>query len=87
MHTSSIHLILFFDSNHGKQNRKKVWNLQKAFSLCTIKICWFEIINGVKICLLHKTRLQISSEGTIRVCSRSLMLVSMCFLSYLRQNM
>ena len=47
----------------GKQNRKKVWNLQKAFSLRTIK-----------------TRLQISSEGTCRVCGRSLTPASMCFL-------
>ena len=31
----------------GKQNRKK-WNLQKAFSLRTIKVCRFEIIDGVK---------------------------------------
>ena len=29
-------------------NRKKVWNLQKAFSLRTIKVCRFEIIDGVK---------------------------------------
>ena len=26
---------------------KKVWNLHKAFSLRTIKICRFEIIDGV----------------------------------------
>ena len=56
-----------------------MWNLQKAFSLRTIKICRFEIIDGVK-CLLHKTRLQISSEGTSRVCGRSLTLASICFL-------
>ena len=29
---------------------------------------------------MHKTRLQISSEGTSRVCGRSLTLASMCFL-------
>ena len=40
---------------HGKQNRKKVWNLQKAFSLCTIKVCRFEIVDGVKYvyCIKH----------------------------------
>ena len=51
----------------------------KDISLCRIKVCRFEINNGVK-CLLHKTRLQISSEGTSRVCDRSLTLESMCFL-------
>ena len=51
-------VILFFVSNYGKQ----VWNLQKVISLRTIKDCRFEIID-----LLHKTRLQISSEGTSRV--------------------
>ena len=25
-----------------------MWDLQKAFSLRTIKVCWFEIIDGVK---------------------------------------
>ena len=57
---------------YGKGKRKKVWNLQKAFSLRTIVVCRFEKIDGV-ICLLHKTRLEISSEGTDRT------LVSMCF--------
>ena len=40
---------------HGKQNSKKVWNLQKAFSLHTIKVCRFEIIDGVKnvYCIKH----------------------------------
>ena len=34
---------------------EKVWNLQKAFSLRTIKICRFEIIDGVKYvyCIKH----------------------------------
>ena len=36
------------NKKHGKQNRKKVWNSQKAFSLRTIKICRFEVIDGVK---------------------------------------
>ena len=58
---------------------EKVWNLQKAFSPRTIEICQFEIIDGVK-CLLYKTRLQISSEGTSRVCGGSLTLASVCFL-------
>ena len=32
-----------------------MWNLQKAFSLRTIKVCWFEIIDGVKYvyCIKH----------------------------------
>ena len=32
-----------------------VWNLQKAFSLRTIKVCRFEIIDGVKYvyCIKH----------------------------------
>ena len=52
---ASIHLILFFVSILGKQNRKKVWNLRKALSLCTIKICRFEIIDVVKYvyCIKH----------------------------------
>ena len=62
MHTSGHQYILFFglfqnmvNKKHGKQNRKKVWNLQKAFSLHTIKICRFEIIDGVKYvyCIKH----------------------------------
>ena len=50
------------------------------FSLRTIKI--FSVWNKrwCYMCLLHKTRLQISSEGTSRVCGRSLTLASMCFL-------
>ena len=34
---------------------EKVWNLQKAFSLRKIKMCRFEIINGVKYvyCIKH----------------------------------
>ena len=74
----------FFYSNHGKQNRKKVWNSQKAFSLRTIKICRFKIINGVKYvyCIKHSYK----SEGTIRVCSRSLTLASMCFLFLYEMN-
>ena len=59
----------------------KTWK-SVEFSLRTIKICRFEIIDGVKyiVCLLHKTRLQIFSEGTSRVCGRSLTLASKCFL-------
>ena len=50
---ATIHLILFFVSNHGKQETwqtkpRKVWNLQKAFSLRTIKVCRFEITDVVK---------------------------------------
>ena len=36
---------------------------------------------------MHKTRLQISSEGTGRVYGRSLTLASMCFLFYLFTNL
>ena len=32
----------------GKPNRNKVWNLHKAFSLRSIKVCRFEIIDGDK---------------------------------------
>ena len=55
MHTSGHQCILFYflfqimvDKKHGKQNRKKVWNSLKAFSLRTIKICRFGVIDGVK---------------------------------------
>ena len=54
MQSSGHQYILFYflfqimvNKKHGKQNRK-VWNLQKAFSLRTIKVCRFEIIDGVK---------------------------------------
>ena len=59
MHTSGHQYILFYflfqimvNKKHGKQNRK---NLQKAFSLRTIKVCRFEIIDGVKCvyCIKH----------------------------------
>ena len=62
MHTSGQQYILFYflfqimvNKKHGKQNRKKVWNSQKAFSLRTIKICRFKIIDGVKYvyCIKH----------------------------------
>ena len=50
MHTSGHQYILFYflfqimvNKNRGKQNRKSV-----EFSLRTIKICRFEIIDGVK---------------------------------------
>ena len=37
------------------KTEKRVWNLQKAFSLRTIKICRFEIKDGVKYvyCIKH----------------------------------
>ena len=73
-------LLIFLVSNqHGKQNRKKVWNL-KAFSLRTIKLCRFEIIDGVTNVYCIYPRLKISSEGTSRVCGRSLTRASRCFL-------
>ena len=55
MHTSGHQYILFifgFKSwltrNMVNKTEKSVWNLQKAFSLRTIKVCRFEIIDGVK---------------------------------------
>ena len=65
MHTSGHQYILFFglfqnmvNKKHGKQNRKKVRNLQKAFSLRTIKVCRFEIIDDVEYvyCIKHAYR-------------------------------
>ena len=63
MHTSGHQYILSYflfhsmvHKKHGKQIKpKKVWNLQKAFSLSTIKVCRFEIIDGVKYmyCIKH----------------------------------
>ena len=62
MHTSGHQYILFYvlfqimiNKKHGKQNKKKVWNLQKAFYLRTIKVCRFEMIDGVKYvyCIKH----------------------------------
>ena len=78
MHTSGHQYILFYFSfqtmvnkKHSKQNRKKC-----GISLRTIKDSRFEIIDGVKYvyCIKH------ASEGTSRVCGRSLTLASMCFL-------
>ena len=47
------------NKKHGKQNRKRVWNLQKAYSLRTIKVFRFEIIDGVKnvYCIKHAYKL------------------------------
>ena len=64
MHTSGhqyVYILFYFlfqimvNKKHGKQNRKKVWNLQKAFSLRTIKVCRFEKIDGGKYlyCIKH----------------------------------
>ena len=68
------------NKKHGKQNRKKVWNLHNAFSLRTIEVCRFEIIDGVKYVYCIKNAYKVSAEGTSRVCGRSLTLASMCFL-------
>ena len=64
------------NKKHGKQNRKKVLNLQKVLSLRTIKVCQFEIIDGI----INYVYCIKCSEGTSRVCGRSLTLASMCFL-------
>ena len=62
MHTSGHQYILFYflfqiliNKKHVKQNRKKVWNLQKALSLRTIKVCRLEIIDEIKYvyCIKH----------------------------------
>ena len=39
----------------NKTLKEKVWNLQKAFSLRSIKVCRFEMIDGVKYvyCIKH----------------------------------
>ena len=53
---ASIHLILFFVSNHGKQDRWQTKPIKTVeLSLRTIKICRFEIIDGVKYvyCIKH----------------------------------
>ena len=57
---ASIHLTLFFVSNHGKQETwltkpKKKCGIYKSFSLRTIKVCRFEITDGVKYvyCIKH----------------------------------
>ena len=70
---ASIHIILFFVSNHGKQNPPKMWNLQKAFSLRTIKICRFEIIDGVRYvyCIKHAYKFLLREQlGFAAVLSR-----------------
>ena len=55
-------------------------NLQKAFSLRTIKVWQFEIIDGVKYvyCIKHAYKFLLR-EQISRVCDRSLTLASMCF--------
>ena len=57
MHTSGHQYILFSFLFQIMVNKKpeKVWNLQKSFSLRTIKVCRFEIIGGVKYiyCIKH----------------------------------
>ena len=65
---------------HVKKKTKKVWNLLIAFSLRTIKVCRFEIIDGVKYVYCIKHAYNFFSEGTSRVCGRPLTLASMCFL-------
>ena len=47
---------------------EKVWNLQEAFSLRTIKICRFEIIDGVKYvyCIKHAYTLLLREQLGLR---------------------
>ena len=53
-----------------------MWNLQKVFSLRTIKVCRFEIIDGVKYVYCIKR----VYKFILRDKYRSLTLASMCFL-------
>mgnify|MGYP003683803769 CR=1 FL=1 len=64
MHTSGHQYILFFFQimvikKRGNQNRKRV-----EFSLRTIKICRFEIIDGVKYvyCIKHAYKLVLRAQ-------------------------
>ena len=45
-----------------------MWNLQKAFSLRTIKICRFEIIDGVKnvYCIKHAYKFDLREQVGLR---------------------
>ena len=82
MHTSGHQYILFYFLFQIMVNKtEKMWNLKKAFSLRAIKICRFEIRDGVTYvyCIKHVLK-QMFSEGTSRVCGRSLTLASICFL-------
>ena len=56
--------MLAFYYRRDKQNREKVWNLQKAFSLRTIKVCRFEIIDSVKYiyCTKHSYKFLLSEQ-------------------------
>ena len=53
---------------------KRVWNLQKAFSLRTIKICRFEIIDGVKYvyCIKHAYKFLLREQVGFAVVFRRL---------------
>ena len=71
LHNSGHQYILFYFllqimviNKRGKQNREKVWNLQKAFSLRTIKVCRFEIIDSVKYiyCTKHSYKFLLSEQ-------------------------
>ena len=56
MHTSGHQYILFYFLFQFVVNKtEKVWNLQKALSLCTNKMCRFEIIDCIKYvyCIKH----------------------------------
>ena len=64
MHTSGHQYILLsflfqitVNKKHGKQNRKKVWNSQQRFSLRTITVCRFEIIDGVEYAYVYCIKL------------------------------
>ena len=76
---ASIHLILFFVSNNGKQNFKKCGII---ISLRTIKICRFEIIDGViyVYCIKHAYFLLREQVGFADVLWRMRQCVSCSFL-------
>ena len=73
------------NKKHGKQNRKKC-GILKAFSLCTIKVCQFEIIDGVKyvycIKLAYKF-LQREQVGFVAVLCRVRQYVSCTCIMYM----
>ena len=62
---ASIHLILFFVSNHGKQLRNIVNKTEKS----TIKISRFEIVDGVKYiyCIKHAYKFLLREQVGLRL--------------------
>ena len=90
MHTSGHQYILFYflfqimvNKKHGKQNRKKCGIYKRHFSLRTIKLCRFEIIDGVKYvyCIKHAYKFLLREQlGFAAVLWRLRQCVSCCSL-------